>query len=74
MKNRIIEILGKNHTTPVEFLLFCHEIRGIYTYKNDIYVLKNGEDVSFSEFELEEQSFMTNQILNGNYKINATLQ
>jgi len=69
MKKEIIEILGKNHTTPVVFKSLG---KGIYTWKNGVYVLKGGMDMEFDEFTESEQSDMLTELKAGNYVLDAS--
>lgn len=76
MKDQIIEKLGKNHKTTIEFTLVndYNSVYGLYTFKNNIYVLKAGEDLGFEELSISEQNTVLNDVISNNWKLNASLQ
>lgn len=75
-KNEILEILGKNHKTPIEFLSVktCTEVYGLYTFKSDVYVFKDGMDLPFDELTPKEQKKVLDMVLSKNWKLNKCLQ
>lgn len=76
MKEQIIELLGKNHTNTIQFLSVknYYEVYGLYTYRNDVFVLKEGMDLSFDELTEKEQKKVFNMVVTKDWKINKTLQ
>jgi hypothetical protein len=75
MKNQIIKIIGDNHTESLELLLANdNEPYGLYTFKGDVFVLKNGFDIPYDELTLPEQKKVFNQIKSNNFKLNNSLQ
>ena len=54
MKERILELLGDNHTTPC---VFNNElpVEAIYTWENDVFCLNMGEDFPFDELSQREK-------------------
>ena len=73
MKQKILEILGKNHTTPCVFTN-KQEVEAIYTYKNDIYCLGMGEDFPFDDVSDKGQKNILDAIVNKEYKKDKTFQ
>ena len=75
MKEEIIELLGKNSTT-IEFTSVknYNEVYGLYTYKNDVYVLKGGMDLEFDELSSNEQTNVLKMVKLNQWKYNKTLQ
>ena len=75
MKEQILEILGKNHTNTIEFISVNNfgEVYGLYTYRNDVYVLKAGEDIPFDELTEKEQIKVTNMVVSKDWKVNKSL-
>jgi hypothetical protein len=61
----IIKILGPNNTNPIQFLenKKFPEISGIYTYKGNVYVLKDGGDYNFNLLTEKEQKEIINMTL-----------
>lgn len=49
MKKEILTILGKNHTTPAVFDKETSEASALYTYKGDVFCLKDGWDFPFDD-------------------------
>ncbi len=76
MKSKIIEILGKNHTTPIEFnsIEKYSNVYGLYTYKNGVYVFRDGEDLDFEELTSKEQEKILNIVESKCWKLNKSLQ
>jgi hypothetical protein len=76
MKEQILKILGNNRKWPVELLSATqpNQPYGLYTYRGEIYVFKEGQDISFDQLTSAEQTSVTSDILSGNYKTNKSLQ
>lgn len=76
MKNKIIELLGENHTTTIEFTSVNNyeEVYGLYTYKNDVYVLQGGQDIPFDELIEKEQKTVLSMVESKKWKLNKSLQ
>ena len=76
MKEKIINILGKNHHNPIEFLIDKNHnnFYGLYTFKGEIYVLISGEDIHFDEIEIDDQTKIFKIVESGKWKNNKKLQ
>lgn len=75
MKQQILNILGNNHKDTIELLsATSNEPYGLYTFKGDVYILKDGEDLAFDDLTPTEQKKVTNQVTSKNYKVNKSLQ
>lgn len=76
MKNEILTKLGGNHKSTIEFIDVknYNEVYGLYTFENDVYVLKNGEDLCFDELDKSEQKKVCDMVLKNEWKINKSLQ
>ena len=76
MKDKIIEILGGNHKTPIEFTSVnnYNEPYGLYTYKEGVYVFKKGMDLDFDQLTPKEQKKILDIVLSKNWKPNESLQ
>lgn len=76
MKEKIIEILGKNHTTPIQFnaVKTYTEVYGLYTYRNDVYVFKEGMDTPFEDLTSKEQKTVFDMVISKNWVKNKSLQ
>ena len=73
MKDKIIEILGQNHTTPIQF----DEINGfygLYTYRNGVYVFKEGEDIDYNDIDSSDKNKILKAVLSKKWKLNKSLQ
>jgi hypothetical protein len=73
MKDKIIEILGQNHTTPIQF----DEINGfygLYTYRNGVYVFKEGEDIDYDDIDNSDKNKILKAVLSKKWKLNKSLQ
>ena len=57
------QILGGNKTTPAVFTDNL-SIGAIYTFKNDVYCLHQGEDFDFDEVGLKDQQKILDAIVN----------
>lgn len=73
MKEQIIEILGKNHTTPCVFTN-DFEVAAIYTYKNDVFCLNMGSDFEFDALSDKVKNKIVSEIVKGNYKKDKSFQ
>jgi len=71
MKEKILEILGNNHTTPCVFTS-KQDVEAIYTYKNDIYCIDLGLDFPFDALYENEQKNILDAIINKEYKKDET--
>lgn len=72
----IIEILGDNHTDPIQFnnVNYNTEVYGLYTYCNSVYVFKKSVDMSFEDLTLKEQKKIKEMFNSNDWKINKALQ
>lgn len=75
-KSRILEILGKNHTTPIQFnsVKSYSDFYGLYTYKNGVYVFKDGMDLDFDDLTPKEQKRILDMVESKDWKLNKSLQ
>jgi len=73
VKEQIIEILGKNHTTPIQFDEF-NGFYGLYTYKNGVYVFKEGEDIDYDDINDSDKNKILKVVLSKKWKLNKSLQ
>ena len=75
-ETKIIDILGKNHLTPIHFydVINYDEIYGLYTYKGTVCVFCGGKDLDFSDLVLKEQERVYNMVLSKKWKKNKSLQ
>ena len=57
MKEQILQLLGKNHTDPIQFksVNSYSEIYGLYTYKGGVYIFSEGRDIDFDDLTEKEQ-------------------
>lgn len=75
MKEKIIELLGKNHKDPIDFQTSYDQVYGLYTFKGDVYVLKQGMDLDFEEDLTEkEQKKVLELVLSKKWIVNPSLQ
>jgi len=76
MKEKIIEILGKNHTTPIQFNAVKNytEVYGLYTYRNGVYVFKEGMDIDFADLTPKEQTKVFEMVESKKWVLNKSLQ
>lgn len=75
MEKEIIKILGENHMEPISFNDKAYDdVHGLYTYENVVYILKDGEDIDFSEFTEEEQENILNLVKSNNWVVDPSLQ
>jgi hypothetical protein len=73
MKEQIIEILGQNHTTPIQF----DEVNGfygLYTYKSGVYVFNEGEDIDYDNIDDSDKNKILKVVLSKKWKLNKSLQ
>lgn len=73
MKEQIIDLLGKNHTTPIEFEL-VNGFYGLYTYKGGVYVFKDGQDIDYEDIDEKDKTKLLNIVLSKKWKLNKSLQ
>ena len=76
MKEQIIEVLGGNHTKPIEFTSVQNygEVYGLYTYRRGIFVFKDGTDLEFDDLTTLEQTTVLKMVIGKKWKVNAALQ
>ena len=76
MKEKIILGLGENHKNPIEFLdvKYHTEVYGLYTYKGDVFCLKDGKDIPFDELIIGEQKKIVTMFESKVWEVNASLQ
>lgn len=75
MKEDIIGKLGKNHKKTIGFNNIPYtEVYAIYTYRGNVYCLKEGIDIPFDDLTEEEQKKIINLVKNGNYKVDNSVQ
>lgn len=73
MKDQITEILGKSHTTPIQFKP-VNGIYGLYTYKGGVFVFRDGMDLDFDDLDNNEQKSILSVVSSKNWKLNKSLQ
>jgi len=73
MKEKIIEFLGKNHTTPIGFD-FVNGFYGLYTYRSGVYVFKDGMDIDFESIDKKDQKGILEVVLSKKWELNKALQ
>ncbi len=76
MKLRIIEILGQNHMTPIQFnaVKDHSKVYGLYTYYGEVCVLKGGKDLDFDDLTEKEQKDVLKMVESKDWKLNESLQ
>jgi hypothetical protein len=76
MEEKIISLLGNNHTKPISFndVKLYEEVYGLYTYKGKAYCLKAGMDIDFGELPGEEQNKVLKLVESKNWIISPALQ
>lgn len=74
MKEKILELLGSNHTTPCVFNDESLATQAIYTYRKDVFCLQWGSDFPFDDLTKEEQTEIANAIENKEYIKNKSFQ
>lgn len=73
MRDQIIEILGRSHTTPIQFNP-VNGIYGLYTYKGGVFVFRDGMDLDFDDLNNSEQKSILSVVSSKNWKLNKSLQ
>lgn len=74
IKERILQILGSNKTIPAVFIEKL-SIGAVYTYKNDVFCLVNGEDIEFDEVKnIREQEKILDAIENKRFVFDRSYQ
>jgi hypothetical protein len=73
MKEKIVAVLGRDHLITIEFNESVNKVRGLYTFQSDVYVIADG-DIPFDELASNEQEKITEMVVNGEWKVNNTLQ
>jgi hypothetical protein len=71
MKEQIINILGKNHKS-IEFDL-VDGFYGLYTYRGEVYVFKDGWDIPYTEIDSKTQKKILDIIISKKWKIKRSL-
>ncbi len=76
MKKDILSKMGMNRTTPAQFTADrkYDEVYGLYTYRGDVYVFKEGMDIPFDEITEKEQKEVHAFIMADKFVYNAALQ
>lgn len=76
MEEKIIEILGSDHTDPISFndVKLYNEVYGLYTFEGKVNCLKAGMDIYFDELPEEEQIKVFNLFESKNWVIAPELQ
>lgn len=76
MEEKIIEILGSNHTESIRFIdvTSYNEVYGLYTYRGEVCCLTRGLDVDFSGLPEEEQKTVLRLVESKNWIIDNTIQ
>lgn len=75
-EKRVIEVLGKNHTSPIQFDgdIGYNEPYGLYTYRGGVHIIKTGEEWSFDHLSSDEQKNLVKRFDSKKWKINKRLQ
>lgn len=74
LKQEILKKLGKDHTTPCVFDKDWNFVEAIYTYKNDVYCLFNGEDFPFDDLSNNQKIRIVREIVENRYVLNKSKQ
>lgn len=75
MKGELLQLIGDNQTDTLALNNKNYEeVYGIYTYKGDIFCLKNGYDIPFDGLTKGEQKTIYKAIKAKEYVIDPTLQ
>lgn len=73
LEEQIIEVIGKNHKRPFALteVKHYHEVHAIYSYKSQVFCLKNGDDIPFVELTVAEQKTIHDFIKADKYKLTS---
>ncbi len=76
MEEKIISVLGKNHTKAIELLGVNRnkDVYGLYTFQGDVYCFKECTDIPFDCLTEQEQKTVVKHFESKKWKINAALQ
>ena len=72
-KKEILEILGRNHTTPCVFDDWSI-VQALYTYRGDVYCLNNGEDFCFDDLKNKQKIKISEMIKTKKFVKNKSFQ
>lgn len=73
--DEIIAILGRNHTTPAVFNNYQKlEAHAIYTYRGEIFCLKDGLDFPFEDLTQKRQSDILNELKAKEFRFDNSFQ
>lgn len=74
IKEKILQILGKNKTIPAVFIDKL-SIGAVYTYRNNVFCLVNGQDIEFDDIEsIKEQEKILDALENKRFVFNKSYQ
>ena len=75
-EEKVIEVLGDNHTHPIQFddVTNYDEPYGLYTYRGEVCVFRGGVDLDYSELTDKEKKVLNQRFDSGKWKINKALQ
>lgn len=75
MKQEILNLIGNNQTKTLSLNnTTIEEVHGVYTYRGDVFCLKDGEDISFDDLTENEKNKIYKAIKAKEYIIDPTLQ
>ncbi len=76
MVSTIIDKLGSNHTETISFTSVNenNKVYALYTYRGDVFVLKEGMDIPFEDIDYDEKKDVINYIESGTYVVDNTIQ
>ena len=76
IEEKIISILGKNHTTTLQFTPVSdhRDVYGLYTYRGCVYVLKNSMDIDFESLTEKDQIKIFSMVEKKQWVLNKSLQ
>lgn len=70
----IVDILGKNHKTPAVFKDESMPVQAIYTFKEHVYCITYGEDISLNEYDDKSKAIILKAIQSKAYELNKFFQ
>lgn len=73
MKEKIIKILKEGSLGKATAVIESLDL-GIYIWRKDLFVLKDGEDLEFNEIQAEEQEGILKQVEAGNWYPSKSFQ